>query len=157
MLIWRFGRSTRKTFFKNKIRMKGRGGKVTIALMADDSKKELMVQFCTAYCRILSQHRLIATGITGRMISEATGLQVEQVLSGRQGGDQQLESRIACNEIDMVLAFRDPLKESSQGIVGLLRICDVHTVPIATNVASAEVLIHGLERGDLAWRELLHS
>ena len=111
-------------------------------MMADDSKKELMVQFCTAYCRILSQHRLIATGITGRMISEATGLTVEQVMAGRQGGDQQLESRIACNEVDMVLAFRDPLKETSQGIAGLLRICDVHTIPIATNVASAEVLIH---------------
>lgn len=125
--------------------------------MADDSKKELMVQFCTAYCSVLSQHRLIATGITGRMISEATGLEVEQVMSGRQGGDQQLESRIACNEVDMVLAFRDPLKENSPGITGLLRICDVHTIPIATNIASAEILIHGLERGDLGWRELLHN
>lgn len=131
---------------------------MTIALMADDAKKELMVQFCIAYCRIFSEHRLVATGITGRMIREASGLPVETFLSGRQGGDQQLMSRIACNEIDMVLAFRDPLQKgnvnSAHTIMDLLRICDVHGIPVATNIATAEVLIHGLDRGDLAWREL---
>ncbi len=81
---------------------------MTIALIAHDSKKELMVQFCTAYCRILSQHKLVATGTTGKMIAEATGLQVQRFLAGVQGGDQQIASRIACNEVDMLLFFRDP-------------------------------------------------
>ena len=76
---------------------------MTIALIAHDSKKELMVQFCTAYCRILSQHKLVATGTTGKLISEATGLQVQRFLAGVQGGDQQIASRIACNEIDLLL------------------------------------------------------
>ena len=79
---------------------------MTIALIAHDSKKELMVQFCTAYCRILSQHKLVATGTTGKLIAEATGLQVQRFLAGVQGGDQQIASRIACNEIDLLLFFR---------------------------------------------------
>ena len=82
---------------------------MTIALIAHDSKKELMVQFCTAYCRILSQHKLVATGTTGKMIAEATGLQVQRFLAGVQGGDQQIASRIACNEVDLLLFFRDPI------------------------------------------------
>ena len=124
---------------------------MTIALIAHDSKKELMVQFCTAYCRILSQHKLVATGTTGKMISEATGLQV-------QGGDQQIASRIACNEIDLLLFFRDPInaKPSEPNEMTLLRLCDVHNIPMATNIATAEVLIHGLERGDLDWRDIVH-
>ena len=81
---------------------------MTIALIAHDSKKELMVQFCTAYCRILSQHKLVATGTTGKLISEATGLQIQRFLAGVQGGDQQIASRIACNEVDLLLFFRDP-------------------------------------------------
>ena len=79
---------------------------MTIALIAHDSKKELMVQFCTAYCRILSQHKLVATGTTGKLISEATGLQIQRFLAGVQGGDQQIASRIACNEVDLLLFFR---------------------------------------------------
>ena len=82
---------------------------MTIALIAHDSKKELMVQFCTAYCRILSQHKLVATGTTGKLISEATGLQIQRFLAGVQGGDQQIASRIACNEVDLLLFFRDPI------------------------------------------------
>ena len=85
---------------------------MTIALIAHDSKKELMVQFCTAYCRILSQHKLVATGTTGKMIAEATGLQVQRFLAGIQGGDQQIASRIACNEVDLLLFFRDPSMQS---------------------------------------------
>ena len=124
---------------------------MTIALIAHDSKKELMVQFCTAYCRILSQHKLVATGTTGKLISEATGLQVQRFLAGVQGGDQQIASRIACNEIDLLLFFRDPInaKPSEPNEMTLLRLCDVHNIPMATNIATAEVLIHGLERGDL--------
>ena len=124
---------------------------MTIALIAHDSKKELMVQFCTAYCRILSQHKLVATGTTGKMIAEATGLQVQRFLAGVQGGDQQIASRIACNEVDLLLFFRDPInaKPSEPNEMTLLRLCDVHNIPMATNIATAEVLIHGLERGDL--------
>ena len=111
---------------------------MTIALIAHDSKKELMVQFCTAYCRILSQHKLVATGTTGKLISEATGLQVQRFLAGVQGGDQQIASRIACNEIDLLLFFRDPInaKPSEPNEMTLLRLCDVHNIPMATNIAT---------------------
>lgn len=129
---------------------------MNIALIAHESKKELMVQFCIAYCGILSKHRLCATGRTGKHVAEATGLPVLTYLSGNVGV-QQIESRIACDEIDMVLFFGDPMNttplEPDQNEV--TRLCDVHTVPIATNIATAEVLIHGLERGDLDWREVM--
>ena len=82
---------------------------MNIALMAHDSKKELMTQFCIAYCGILSRHSLCATGTTGKLVAEATGLEIQRFLSGSQGGDQQIASRIACNEIDLLLMFRDPL------------------------------------------------
>ena len=131
---------------------------MTIALIAHDSKKELMVQFCTAYCRILSQHKLVATGTTGKMIAEATGLQVQRFLAGVQGGDQQISARISCNEIDLLLFFRDPLspKPHEPNEMNLLRLCDVHNIPVATNIATAEALIHALERGDLDWRQIVN-
>ena len=131
---------------------------MTIALIAHDSKKELMVQFCTAYCRILSQHKLVATGTTGKLISEATGLQVQRFLAGVQGGDQQIASRIACNEIDLLIFFRDPLspKPHEPSDHDLLRLCDVHNIPFATNIATAEALIRGVERGDFEWREIVN-
>lgn len=127
---------------------------MNIALIAHDSKKELMVQFCIAYCGILSRHRLFSTGTTGKLIAEATGLDIKRYLSGSQGGDQQIASMIACNEIDMLLFFRDPLttKNHESNEMNLLRLCDVHSIPVATNIATAEVLVHGLERGDLDWR-----
>lgn len=119
-----------------------------IALVAHDSKKELMVQFCTAYRHILEQHTLIATGTTGRQVEENTGLSVQKFLPGGHGGDQQIMARIACDEVDMLLFFRDPIsaKPSEPNEMNLLRICDVHNIPVATNIATAEVLIHGLER-----------
>ena len=132
---------------------------MNIALIAHDSKKELMVQFCIAYCGILSRHNLCATGTTGRLVSEATGLSVKRFLSGSQCGDQQIASLIACNEIDLLLFFRDPLTSKSleQNEMNLLRLCDVHNIPMATNIATAEVLIHGLERGDLDWRIIVNQ
>lgn len=132
---------------------------MNIALIAHDSKKELMVQFCIAYCGVLSHHTLLATGATGKTVSEATGLNIIRFLSGAQGGSQQIASRIACEEIDLVLLFRDPLnpKPHEPDENSLLRLCDVHNVPIATNIATAEVLIHGLERGDLDWREYVRN
>ncbi|MEG1887268.1 MAG: methylglyoxal synthase [Oscillospiraceae bacterium] len=132
---------------------------MNIALMAHDAKKELMVQFCIAYCGILSRHMLVATGTTGKMVSEATGLEITRFLSGSQGGSQQIASRIGCDEIDLVLLFRDPLnpKPHEPDEMLLLRLCDVHNIPVATNIATAEMLIHGLERGDLDWRKILKN
>ena len=133
---------------------------MNIGLIAHDSKKELMVQFCIAYCGILSRHNLCATGTTGKLVAEATGLDVFRFLSGSQGGDQQIAARIACNEIDLLLFFRDPLNPKSHETandMNLLRLCDMHNIPVATNIATAEVLIHGLERGDLDWRNILRD
>ena len=132
---------------------------MNIALTAHDAKKELMVQFCIAYCGILSRHTLCGTGTTGKMVSEATGLKLQRFLSGSQGGDQQIAARIACNEIDLLLFFRDPLNPKPQepNDMNLLRLCDMHNIPVATNIATAEVLIHGLERGELDWRDIVRE
>ncbi|MBO5253644.1 MAG: methylglyoxal synthase [Clostridia bacterium] len=130
---------------------------MNIAITAHDAKKELMVQFCIAYCGILSRHNLCATGTTGKLVSDATGLNIQRFLSGTQGGDQQIAARIAFNEIDLLLFFRDSLQANVQesSDKNLLRLCDMHNIPVATNIATAEVLIHGLERGDLDWREIV--
>ncbi|MBR3835895.1 MAG: methylglyoxal synthase [Clostridia bacterium] len=131
---------------------------MNIAIIAHDAKKELMTQFCIAYCGILSRHRLYATGTTGKLVADATGLEITRFLAGAQGGDQQIGSLIACNEIDMLLIFSDPLdpKEHEPNVNSLLRICDVHNVPAATNIATAEALIHSLDRGDLDWRDIVN-
>lgn len=132
---------------------------MNIALIAHDTKKELMVQFCIAYCGVLSKHNLCATGTTGKMVAEATGLNVQRYLSGSQGGDhQQIAARISCNEIDLLLFFRDPIsvKPHEPNDMNLLRLCDVHNIPVATNIATAEALIHALERGDLDWRDIVN-
>ena len=130
---------------------------MNIALMAHDDKKELMIQFCIAYCGILSRHNLCATGTTGKLVSEATGLRINQFLSGEQGGDQQIEARIAFNEIDLLLVFRSQKPKPNEPNEGnLLRLCDVHNIPVATNIATAEALIHSLDRGDLDWRDIVN-
>ena len=131
---------------------------MNIAITAHDAKKELMTQFCIAYCGILSRHKIFATGTTGKLVSDATGLEINCFLSGAQGGDQQIGALIACNEIDMLLIFGDPInsKESEPNTYSLLRLCDVHNVPVATNIATAEALIHSLERGDLDWRDIVN-
>lgn len=129
-----------------------------IALIAHDSRKELMTQFCTAYIRILSQNELVATGVTGKVVHDATGLPVRCLYPGGRGGAEQISSMIACGEVDMLLFFRDPVsaRPDEPNAVNLLRLCDMHTIPVATNIATAEVLIHGLERGDLDWRDIVH-
>ena len=135
------------------------GGNINdIALIAHDSKKELMVQFCIAYCGILSRHNICATGTTGKMVAEATGLNIVRYLSGSQGGDQQISARIACDEIDLLLFFRDPMtvKSHEPNENDMFRLCDMRNIPVATNIATAEVLIHGLERGDLDWRNIVN-
>lgn len=131
---------------------------MNIALIAHDTKKELMVQFCIAYCGILSRNTLCATGTTGKQVAEATGLKIQRYMSGVQGGAQQIGARISCNEIDLLLFFRDPIsaKPHEPNEANLLRLCDVHNIPVATNIATAEALIHALDRGDLDWRNIVN-
>ncbi|MEG1869596.1 MAG: methylglyoxal synthase [Oscillospiraceae bacterium] len=131
---------------------------MNIALIAHDSKKELMVQFCIAYCGILSHHSLCATRNTGKLVSEATGLEIFRYIDGAEGGEQQIAARVACNEIDLLLFFRDPIRINEKGSdqASLLRLCDVYSIPVATNIATAEALIHALERGDLDWRNIVN-
>ena len=129
-----------------------------IALIAEDTKKELMTQFCIAYCGILSKHNLCATSTTGKYIEEATGLHVEKLLSGEHGGEQQIASRVSYNEIDILLYFRSTISTPAfdEEEYMLLRMCDIHNVPVATNIATAEVLICALDHGDLDWREIVN-
>ena len=112
-----------------------------IALIADDKKKELMVEFCVAYCGVLSKHSLCATGRTAKYISEATGLQIEQLLSGRLGGMEQVTSRVCYKEIDLLVYFRDPTAGESAYGTALARVCDRYNVPFATNIATAKILV----------------
>lgn len=130
---------------------------MNIALLAHDRKKELMVQFCIAYCGILSNHTICATNTTGRMVSEVTGLPITLYLSCSQGGAQQIGARIAYNEIDLVLFFCDPAgNKSYKEVDNISRLCDQYNIPFASNVATAEVLVHGLQRGDLDWRDIVN-
>lgn len=117
-----------------------------------------MVQFCIAYKGVLSEYQLCATGTTGRLVEEGTGLQVQKFLSGVQGGDEQVAARIAYNEIDLLLFFRDPWADQDEEVndMEMLRLCDKHNIPMATNMATAEILIHGLERGDFEWRNIVN-
>lgn len=130
-----------------------------IALIAHDKKKNDMVQFTTAYKHILENHTLYATGTTGLRISEATGLDVHRFQSGPLGGDQEIGALIAQNAMDMIIFFRDPLtaQPHEPDVSALMRLCDVYAVPLATNMGTAEILIHGLERGDLKWRSIIHE
>ena len=130
---------------------------MNIAIMCHNRKQELMVQFCTAYCGILSKHTVCATNATGRMVAEATGLPVNLFLSHEHGGIEQIGQRIIYNEIDLVLFFNSPQDNSmDEGVMYIARLCDQHSVPMATNVATAELLIHGLARGDLDWRIVMN-
>ena len=131
---------------------------MNIALIADNHKKELMAQFCIAYCGILSRHNLFATHITGKLISDATGLELETFFSGGSGGIDQIASRVAYNEIDAVIYFRT----TEVGMVptdatdNLLRLCDLHNIPVATNIATAEIIITAVGNGDLNWRDFVN-
>ena len=129
---------------------------MNLALMSHDRRKELMVQFCIAYCGILSKHTVCATNTTGKLVAEATGLPVNLFLSHEHGGIQQIGARIAYNEIDMVLFFTEPQSDDLDDDVRYIRkLCDQYNIPLATNVATAELLILGLERGDLDWRDIV--
>ncbi len=130
---------------------------MNIALIAHDGKKKLMENLCVAYRHILSKHTLYATGTTGRLIEESANLTINKYLAGHLGGEQQLGTQIAHNNIDLVIFLRDPVnqKQYEPDINSILRLCDVHNIPLASNLATAEVLIVGLERGDLDWRNIL--
>lgn len=130
---------------------------MNIALIAHDKKKELMSAFCIAYKGILQNHNLFATGTTGSIITEATGLNIHKFQPGLLG-EQQIVARVAYNEMDLVIFFRDPVSAQAHepDIAMLLRHCDSHNIPFATNVATAEMLIKGLDRGDLGWREIIN-
>ena len=131
---------------------------MNIALLSHDRKKELMVQFCIAYSGILGKHSICATNTTGRLVAEATGLPVTLCLSHEHGGAQQIGARISYNEIDMVLFFTDPQShEMDADLDHIIRLCDQYSIPVATNVATAEMLILGLARGDLDYREILKT
>ena len=129
---------------------------MNIGLIAHESKKKLMQNFCIAYRGILSKHTLYATGTTGRLIEEVANLSVRKYLAGHLGGAQQLCSDIEQNTLDLVIILRDPYepKRNDPEISNIVRVCDMHNIPLATNVATAELLIKALDRGDLEWREM---
>ncbi|MBE5921558.1 MAG: methylglyoxal synthase [Lachnospiraceae bacterium] len=129
---------------------------MNIGLIAHDAKKKLMQNFCIAYRGILSKHELYATGTTGRLIEEVTNLSIHKFLAGHLGGEQQLGAQIEQNQIDLIIFLRDPLSAKSHepDINKVVRLCDTHNIPLATNLATAELLIKSLERGDLEWRQM---
>lgn len=128
---------------------------MNIGLIAHDNKKKLMQNFCIAYRGILSKNELYATGTTGRLIEEVTNLNIHKFLAGHLGGGQQLSAQIEHNTIDLVIFLRDPINSKSHepNVHEIVRLCDLHNIPIATNLATAELLIKALDRGDLEWRE----
>lgn len=128
---------------------------MNVGFMAHDSKKKLMQNFCVAYRNILSKHKLYATGTTGRLIEEVTNLNVHKFLSGNLGGDIQLGAQIENNVLDLMIFLRDPAapKSNEPDIKNILLLCDDRCIPLATNLATAELLIRSLDRGDLEWRE----
>ena len=129
---------------------------MNIGFVAHDAKKKLMQNCCIAYRGILVKHELYATGTTGRLIEEVTNLNIHKFLAGHIGGEEQLGAMIDQNQIDLVIFFRDPLNARSNepDVNKAIRLCDIHNVPLATNIASAEMLLKSLERGDLEWREM---
>lgn len=130
---------------------------MNIALIAHDNKKKLMENLCIAYRHILVKHSLFATGTTGRLVEEAANIPVHKYLAGPLGGEQQLGSQVASNDIDLVIFLRDPVSQKSYepNINSILRLCDIHNIPLASNLATAEILLLALDRGDLDWRNVV--
>ena len=130
---------------------------MNIGLIAHDNKKKLMENLCIAYRHILCKHDLYATGTTGRLVEEAANLTVQKYLSARLGGEQQMGAQIANNDIDLMIFLRDPISPHSyeSGVNSILHLCDMHNIPLATNLATAEVMLLALDRGDLDWRNVM--
>ena len=129
---------------------------MNIGLIAHDSKKTLMQNFCIAYRGILNKHNLYATGTTGRLIEEVTNLSIHKYLAGPLGGKQQLGAQFAQNDIDALIFLRDPTsaKPHEPDVNDVIRLCDMHNIPMATNLATAELIVLAIDRGDLDWREM---
>ena len=129
---------------------------MNIGLIAHDAKKKLMQNFCIAYLGILNKHELFATGTTGRLVEEVTNLNIHKYLAGHLGGQQQIAAQIEHNEMDLVIFLRDPLTSKSHepDVNNVVKLCDTYNIPLATNLATAELLIKALDRGDLEWREI---
>lgn len=132
---------------------------MNIALVAHDNKKILMENLCIAYRHILCKHTLFATATTGQLVEEAINYEVNKYLAGHLGGEQQLGSQISNNDIDLVIFLRDPVttKNYEPDINSVLRLCDMHNIPLASNLATAEALLLALDRGDLDWRNIIKN
>jgi methylglyoxal synthase len=130
-----------------------------IAFIAHDRKKDEMVNFVIAYEHVFTGQEMYSTGTTGLRIMENTDLKIHRFMSGPLGGDQQIGALVAINELDLIIFLRDPLmaQPHEPDISALLRLCDVQGIPLATNIATAEILVKALDRGDFAWRELVHK
>ena len=129
---------------------------MNVGLMAHDAKKKLMQNFCIAYRGILCKHELFATGTTGRLVDEVANLSVHKYLAGHLGGEQQLAAQIEHNQLDLMIFLRDPIQPKSHepDVNDIVRLCDMHNIPMATNLATAELMVKALDRGDLEWREM---
>ena len=127
-----------------------------VGLISHDSKKKLMQNFCIAYRGILARHELYATGTTGNLVQEVTNLKVHKFLPGETGGTRQLASQIEQGNLDMIIFLRDPNSgmDERSDLGSILSLCDMYNIPIGTNLATAELLIHALERGELEWRNI---
>ena len=127
---------------------------MNVGIIAHNSKKNLIEDFCIAYKGILSRHEVYATGTTGRRIEEVTNLHVHKFLPGSLGGDKQFIEMIERGDMDMVTFFYNPnmITPKEPSVTGVSRACDQYNIPVATNIATAEMLILGLGRGDLDWR-----
>ncbi|MET3682320.1 methylglyoxal synthase [Alkalibacillus flavidus] len=132
---------------------------MNIALIAHDEKKQHLINFVTAYEPIFKEHTLFATGTTGKRITEEVGLSIERLQSGPLGGDQQIGAKIATDDLDLIIFFRDPLtaQPHEPDVTALLRLCDVYRIPVATNAATAEIIVRGLANGWLDWRSIQDS
>lgn len=128
---------------------------LSIALIAHDEKKDELVNFAIAYKRFFNDHQLFATGTTGKRIMAETDLNINRLMSGPLGGDQQIGAKIATGDLDLVIFFRDPLtaQPHEPDISALLRLCDVYRIPLATNSTTAELLLKSIEKGNFDWRE----
>jgi len=129
---------------------------MNIAFIANDARKDIMVQFVMAYCGIFAKHTLCATATTARFITEQTGLPITAYLPGEQGGVEQIGARITYNEIDLVLFFCDPAETNHDKVNDIARLCDRYNIPFASNIATAEALVLAMGRGDLDWREIVN-
>ena len=129
---------------------------MNIALIAHDSKKQLMQNLCIAYRGILCKHDLYATATTGRLVEEVTNISIHKFHAGHLGGVKQLCSQIEQNQIDMLIFLRDAInpKKHEPDVTDIFNLCDMHNIPFATNLATAELIIKSLERGDLGWRDM---